>query len=542
MARSKAKVYTCCAVMLLCLLVLIVCLAVFVREKCSEDSFSKAAVAADSKTCSEIGRAILQKGGSAVDSAIAALLCTSVVNPQSMGLGGGAIFTVMDATGKVKIINSRERAPSGVKPDLMKLCPNTFKMMTGSKWIGVPGELRGYEMAHRLYGKLPWATLFQPTIQLAREGIPIPPVQGRYISHTNTNETLALRRLFSDTDGNLLKTGDVIRFEKLADTLEEIANHGAEAFYSGRIAEDLIRDIKEAGGPTLQDLSSYKVSVTDMYIPPPPAGGVLLSLVLNIMKGDYYLDSSSLKKEQNTLFYHRYIEALKFANGLKKHIRDPEFSAKDMGKKFSQDSFASKIRSLISTNRTHNAQYYNITPYVDSIGTTHVSVLAEDGSAVSVTSTINHIFGSKVLSERTGVILNNELYDFCGKVDRIFPGEQPPSSMSPAVLRSKSRTLLIGSTGGGMITTAMASAIINHLWFGKSLKDAIAAPVVFVDSLNVVKFEATFNQDVIEAIKALGHIQGPANHFYNVVNAVEREGDCIRAWSDTRKQGEAAGY
>ncbi|XP_010782357.1 gamma-glutamyltranspeptidase 1-like, partial [Notothenia coriiceps] len=276
-----------------------------------------------------------------------------------------------------------------------------------SAWIGVPGEIRGYEQAHKLYGKLPWASLFQPTIKLAREGFPIPAIQARYIPYADTNLTEPLRKLFSDKDGQLLKAGDMIKREKLADTLEMIANQGADAFYNGKIAEDLIRDIQEAGGTvTVQDLASYRATVTDawaitlgeyqMYFPPPPAGGIMLSLILNIMK-EYNLSPATLKKkEEKTLAYHRIIEAFKFANGLKKHIRDPGFSSEEMAKKFTEDSFAKHIRSLISSEGTHDAQYYNITPYLDSVGTTHVSVLAEDGSAVSVTSTINHIFGSNV--------------------------------------------------------------------------------------------------------------------------------------------------
>ncbi|KAM3610452.1 uncharacterized protein V6R79_004118 [Siganus canaliculatus] len=552
MAKSKLKVVTCCALMLLALLALIVCVAVLVSRPCPDDSFPRAAVAADSRRCSEIGRDMLQRGGSAVDGAIAALLCTSLVNPQSMGIGGGAMFTVMDSSGKVKIINSRETVPRNFAPDLLQSCPTTFQMMPGSRWIGVPGELRGYQEAHRLYGKLPWAALFQPTIQLAREGFPIPPVQGRYLAYIASNETAALRKLFSDENGNLLKTGDVVRFEKLADTLETIANDGADAFYTGRIAEDLVRDVREAGGTlTLEDLKEYRAAVTDplafplgeyqVYIPPPPAGGVLLSLILNVLKG-YHLSPEDLQGGQKALAYHRYVEAFKFANGLKKHTRDPKFNSDKIPKKLTEDAFADHIRSLISSDRTHDAQYYNVTPSVDSVGTTHVSILAEDGSAVSVTSTINHIFGSKVFSPRTGVILNNQLSDFCGKAERIVHGEQPPSSMAPAVLKSPSQTLVIGATGGGMITTGMASALMNHLWFGKSLKEAIAAPVVFVDSQNALKFEARFDQDVIAALEALGHKRESAKHFFNVVNAVENSGGCICAVSDARKLGEAAGY
>ncbi|XP_061672281.1 gamma-glutamyltransferase 5a isoform X2 [Syngnathoides biaculeatus] len=497
-------------------------------------------------------RDMLEKGGSAVDGAIAALLCTSLLNPQSSGLGGGSIFTVMDSTGKVQIINSRERVPAKYKADTLKYCPDPSRFLSvtpypGSLWIGIPGELRGYEQAHRLYGKLPWATLFQPSIQLARQGFPISQILGQYLSYSDANDSQSLRELFSDKNGNLMQMGDILKFETLADTLETIANFGADAFYSGKIAENLIRDIQEAGGSlTLQDLASYKATVSDawsiplgeyqMYFAPPPAGGYILSLILNIMKG-YDLNPASLRGEQKALFYHRYVEALKFANGLKKFAFSSELT-----KKFTEDSFADHIRSLISDEMSHEPQYYNVTPYLDSMGTTHVSVLAQDGSAVSVTSSLNHLFGSRVLSPSTGVILNNHLSDFCGRVDTLFAGEQPPSSMSPSVFKSKSKVLVIGSTGGSMITTGMASAIMNHLWLGKKLKEAIATPVVFVDSQNVLKFEGNFDKDVIEALKALGHTHKPAKKFFNVVNAVEKEDGCINAVSDARKLGKAAGY
>uniref|UniRef100_A0A3B4F6B7 Gamma-glutamyltransferase 5-like n=1 Tax=Pundamilia nyererei TaxID=303518 RepID=A0A3B4F6B7_9CICH len=325
------------------------------RSECKDTSancpFSKAAVAADSWNCSEIGRNILQKGGSAVDAAIAALLCTSIINPQCAGIGGGVIFTVMDSSGKVKIINSRETVPRNVNSDLLKLCRKTTEWTMECRWIGVPGEIRGYEAAHRLYGKLPWADLFQPTIKLI-------------------------------------------------------------------------------------------------------------------------------------LFYHRYIEALKFANGLKKHIRDPNFSSD----KVSISKFAPAF--LISSDKTHDPQYYGKNSYLDSIGTTHVSVLAEDGSAVSVTSSINDEFGSNVLSSSTGIILNNHLNDFCGRAHNIFHGERPPSNMAPSVLKSPSKTLVIGGSGSEMIPPAVASALMNHLWFGKSLKEAIDTLVVLVDSQSEVKLES----------------------------------------------------
>ncbi|XP_019221096.1 glutathione hydrolase 5 proenzyme isoform X2 [Oreochromis niloticus] len=512
--------------------------------------FSKAAVAADSEKCSEIGRDILQKGGSAVDAAIAALLCTSIINPQSAGIGGGVIFTVMDSSGKVKIINSRETVPRNVNSDLLKSCPKTtewsMEWTQERSWIGVPGEIRGYEAAHRLYGKLKWAELFKPTIKLAREGFPIPYYQGQHIPRINNT---SIRELYLDKNGNLLKTGDTVKFEKLADTLETIANEGPDAFYNGTIAKDLISDIQKAGGNlTLQDLASYQANVTDawnitlgdyrMYFPPPPSGGAILSLILNIMKG-YKMNSEPNATDEKILFYHRYIEALKIANGLKKHISDPNFSSDEMAKNLTEDSFADNIRNLISSEKTHDPQYYGDTLHLDSIGTTHVSVLAEDGSAVSVTSSINDEFGSKILSPSTGIILNNQLSDFCGRANSFSPGERPPSNMAPSVLKSQSKTLVIGGSGAEMIPPAVASVLMNHLWFGKSLKEAIDTPVVHVDSQSEVKLEPKLEKDVVDGLEAKGH---KIAKFYNTVNAVEKAGSCISAWSDERKKGKAAGY
>ncbi|KAK1786654.1 hypothetical protein P4O66_003092 [Electrophorus voltai] len=440
---------------------------------CPGGEFRKAAVAADSDTCSKVGSRVLQSGGSAVDGAIAALLCTSVINPQSTGIGGGSIFTIMESN--------------------------------GSQWIGVPGEIRGYEKAHRLYGRLPWADLFQPTIQLAREGIPISIIL-QHCLHIPNNTSSPLRQLFMDAEGNMLKQGDTVKFERLADTLEMIAKYGADVFYTGDIAKDLISDIQEAGGTlTLEDLSSFTVSepqawnasVGDytMYFPPPPSGGATLSFILKVMQG-YNLSPASVQGEERVHTFHRYVEACKFANGLRKLMKDPAFGSQMEASAMIQEKFAQYIRGLISSNSTYKAVYYNITPHVDTQGTSHVSVLAEDGMAVSVTSTINHLFGSKVLSPKTGVILNNQLFDFCGKVNQIHPGERPPSSMAPVVLASsaKKHTVIIGASGGSMITTGISMTLMNHLWFGKSLKDSIAAPVVFVNSKNALRFEPDFDK------------------------------------------------
>ncbi|XP_054468211.1 glutathione hydrolase 5 proenzyme [Anoplopoma fimbria] len=540
------------AVALVCL-----CIVSIVDRGCVGGSFTQAAVSADSLRCSEIGRSMLKQGGSAVDGAIAALLCTSVVNPQSMGIGGGSIFTIRNKKGDVKVYNFRETVPPSFKRDLLSDCPTEFGLTTGSQWIGVPGELRGYEAVHKQYGKLRWAKLFEPTIKLAREGIPLPPFLGNLLKNQIVKahvEKSSLCEVLCNKNKTVLSTGDILRFPKLAKTMETIAEQGADAFYTGEIGHDLIQDIEAAGGTLKrEDLKSFHVRVEDawtvplgdvkMHVPPPPAGGPLLAFILRLMKG-FPLSPHSLDGDQKIQTYHRYIEAAKFTNGQKRSINDPVFNGRKSADHLIDHSFVNRIRDMISPNRTHNNAYYNnAKPSRDHVGTTHVSVLDKDGLAVSATSTINQLFGGAVYSPRTGIILNNELTDFCGRADNVFAGEQPPSSMAPVILETKSGGLLvIGGSGGSMITSAVALSIINRLWLGMNLKDAIAARIVFVDSNNTVNFEPGFDKSVKDGLGALGHKSGKWKYFMNVVNAVEKENGCIVAVSDSRKMGESAGY
>ncbi|XP_070780870.1 glutathione hydrolase 5 proenzyme [Enoplosus armatus] len=559
MAKYKPWLVCCfilagliCAVAVVCM-----CIASLEGSGCPSGSFRHAAVSADSLRCSEIGRNMLQQGGSAVDGAIAALLCTSVVNPQSMGIGGGSIITIRNKTGNVKVYNFRETVPQSFKTNLLNDCPTTFSLTSGSQWIGVPGELRGYEAVHKQYGKLPWAKLFEPTIKLARGGIPMPPFLGKFLNHPIVRtrvESCSLCEVFCNKNKTVLSKGDTLKFPKLAETMEIIAEQGAAAFYTGKIGHDLIQDIKAAGGTLeMADLNSFQVRVEDawtvplgntqIHIPPPPSGGALLAFILRLMKG-FPLTPNSLDGDQKIQTYHRYIEAVKFANGQKRSICDPVFNNRKTADHLIDPAFINRIRDKIFSNCTHdNSYYYNVKPSSDHVGTTHVSVLDEDGLAVSATSTINQVFGGTVYSPRTGIILNNELSDFCGRADTVRAGEQPPSSMTPLILESKSGGLLvIGGSGGSMITSAVAMSIMNHLWLGMNLKDAIAAPIVFVDSENKLNFEPGFDKSVINGLRALGHKDGNWIHFFNVVNAVEKENGCIAAVSDSRKMGMSAGY
>uniref|UniRef100_A0A2K5CB47 Glutathione hydrolase 5 proenzyme n=1 Tax=Aotus nancymaae TaxID=37293 RepID=A0A2K5CB47_AOTNA len=519
---------------------------------CGPQAFAHAAVAADSKVCSDIGRAILQQQGSPVDATIAALVCTSVVNPQSMGLGGGVIFTIYNVT-------------------------------TGAQWIGVPGELRGYAEAHRRHGRLPWAQLFQPTIALLRGGHVVPPVLSQFLRSSFLRPFLqasTLRQLFFNGT-EPLRPQDPLPWPALATTLETVATEGAEVFYTGRLGRMLVEDIaKEGSQLTLQDLANFQPEVVDalevplgdytLYSPPSPAGGAILSLILNVLRGFNFSAESVARPEGRVNMYHHLVETLKFATGQRWRLGDPRSHPKlqNASRDLLGEALAQLIRQQIDGRGNHQLSHYSLAgAWGHGTGTSHVSVLGEDGSAVAATSTINTPFGAMVYSPRTGIILNNELLDLCercpqgsgttlspenrdrlggvpGRCQPPVPGERPPSSMVPSILINKAQgsKLVIGGSGGELIISAVAQAIVNKLWLGFDLRAAIAAPILHVNSKGCVEYEPSFSQEVQRGLQDRGQNQTQRRFFLNVVQAVSQEGACVYAFSDLRKGGEAAGY
>ncbi|KAM5226485.1 glutathione hydrolase 5 proenzyme isoform 3-T3 [Hipposideros larvatus] len=589
---------------------------------CGPKAFAHAAVAADSKVCSDIGRAILQQQGSPVDAAIAALVCTNVVNPQSMGLGGGVIFTIYNATTeKVEVINARETVPTRHVQGLLDQCEQARPLGRGAQWIGVPGELRGYAEAHRRHGRLPWAQLFQPTIELLRGGYRMPAVLSLFLNSSFLRPLLhasSLRQLFFN--GNEpLKQQDPFSWPALAATLETVATEGAEAFYTGRLGRTLLEDIaKEGSQLTLQDLASFQPEVVDalemplgdytLYSPPPPAGGAILSFILNVLKGFNVSAESVVRTEGRVNLYHHFVETLKFAGGLRWRLWDPRShpEVQNTSQDLLGEALAQHIRQQIDARGDHQLSHYNLTgAWGHRMGTAHVSVLGEDGSAVAATSTINTPFGAMVYSPRTGILLNNELLDLCWRqppgshvIPPPVPGERPPSSMVPSILvnAAQGSKLVIGGAGGDLIISAVAQvslgtpgwnvpslsspvvllswgqrragvewlvhapslfpfsflpslypislpqAIVNKLWLGFDLQAAIDAPILHVNDKGQVEYESNFNEEVQKGLQDRGQNQTRRLFFLNVVQAVAQDGACVYAAADPRKGGEASGY
>ncbi|XP_077043960.1 glutathione hydrolase 5 proenzyme isoform X1 [Agelaius phoeniceus] len=551
----------CCLVLLtLAVLAGAVTLVVILSQpRCAPQQYLHGAVAADTETCSLIGRNILKSGGTAVDAAIAGLICTSVMNPQSSGLGGGVIFTIYNAsTGAVEVINARETAPRVFPYNLLSACGAGFPV--GPRWIGVPGELRGYEEAHKRHGRLPWKALFEPTIKLLSEPLVISPVLAKILHHPAFSEPgKSLCPLLCDGD-RFLKLGETFRWPALQRTLRAVAEQGAAAFYEGEIGRALVQDMSKAGSSlSMEDLQTYKAEVssalnitlnnhTKVFAPGPPMGGAVLMFILKVLEEYKFHKASLATPEEKVKTYHYIAEALKFGNMLRPHMSDPAFSEAQVpvGTLLSEQ-FAESARQRMDARGDHQLSHYSLLEPLPkeqhrSLGTSHISVLAADGSAVSATSTINYPFGSFVYSNQTGIILNNELADFCIANRSIKPGEKPPSAMVPSILISKSGDMLvIGGAGGGWIISATTMAIINKLWFGYDLEQAISAPVMHTQGDSVL-FEDSFSKEVRTGLLGRGHKEKKDKFAMNVVQGISKEGKCISAYSDKRKLGKSAGY
>ncbi|KAI4816642.1 hypothetical protein KUCAC02_008958 [Chaenocephalus aceratus] len=523
------------------------------RKIPAEHVYQKAAVAADAGPCSEVGRDILMKGGSAVDASIAALLCVGLMNAHSMGIGGGLFLTIYDATtGLVETIDARETAPRNATQDMFG--NSTDLSQKGGLSVAVPGEIRGYEMAHKRHGKLPWRDLFQPSIALAVNGFPL----GRALASALSSKRKTIRNdkalceVFCGGNGDILKENDTIKFTKLGETYKKIAEEGPNAFYHGPLAQSLVDDIQAAGGiVTMEDLKDYApvldenplrvdVGEYNMAVPNAPASGPVLSLILNILKGYNFTAESVSSTKKKTLTYHRIVEAFRFAYAKRTLLGDPKFlNITDLIKNMTSSSYAYDLREKITDDTTHHMNYYEPEFYIpDNHGTSHLSVIAEDGSAVAATSTINLFLGSKVMSRSTGILLNNEMDDFSSPL--ITNGFGVPPSPNNFIRPVK---MVVGGSGGTQITTSIAQVILNALFFDYELKKAVLAPRLHNQlDPNATEAEPDFDKNVLEGLALKNHEIKYLTSTIAVVQAVVRYEDGLHAQSDSRKWAYAAGY
>uniref|UniRef100_A0A0N5BFC2 Gamma-glutamyltranspeptidase 1 n=1 Tax=Strongyloides papillosus TaxID=174720 RepID=A0A0N5BFC2_STREA len=474
--------------------------------------YKKAAVASDNGLCSEIGRDILLKGGNAVDSAVATLLCIGVVNPQSSGLGGGLIMTVyIKKLKKCITLDARETAPK--KAFEKMFVNNPSETIAGWKPIAVPGELHGLWTAFKKFGsgKVSWKTLLEPSILLAKRGFPVSlhladslQKKKKYIMEDEGIKKM----LINKKTGELYVEGEIMKRPLLADTLKSLAEaeNPVDLFYNGRIAQIISKEFKKHNVyVSKDDLAKYKTIVykkpieidgfvDDLTIcgPPPPSSFVITQTIVMIMSKFY--NTSNPVNLNDPLVYHRLIEIEKFAYSQRTKLGDLKYvkSVKRLIKTLTDRKYYHKIAKKIK-NISQPVQYYSSlnTSQVPDHGTSHVTVLDEDGNGVSCTSTANHYFGSVRASPTLGIIWNNQMDDFStpgvsndfGYVPSpsnfIKPGKRPMSSMSPAIIYHKKSgevKMVIGASGGSFIISATAQTIIRSMLFNQTVKEAVDAP------------------------------------------------------------------
>ncbi|KAK6196163.1 hypothetical protein SNE40_001442 [Patella caerulea] len=373
------------------------------------------AVAADNLECSQIGRDILLRHGSAVDAAIATLLCCHNIHPHSSGIGGSSIIIIYDPKeNKTVVINAKAVSPAkGTHEVRMNITA------VGPLSIGIPGEIMGYWEAHQRYGKLPWKELFAPSIAMLEKGVGMTKdgvKSAEFVKlrlSERSNETLEdaypeLCEIFCHENGEVRQEGEIIHRLTYLQTLRKIAKYGADYLYSGEGAELLISDLQKQGSIlTLDDLKNYqplimeslKQQIADgivLHTTADHSGGILLAFILKTLQG-YNITRESFSAANEVKTYHLLTEIFKFSSTIYHSVGDARFT-KDMDKTlktYYSENFIQSVHNFIDPTKTQDAELYN--KFVsDSFGqgrdegTTHVSVLGPDGDAVSITSSINH--------------------------------------------------------------------------------------------------------------------------------------------------------
>jgi gamma-glutamyltranspeptidase/glutathione hydrolase len=518
------------------------------------------------------GREILDAGGTAADAAIATMLALTVVEPQSSGIGGGGFLVYHDsATGRVATINGREKAPAAATPALFldaagKPRPRG-EVIPGGLSVGVPGNLRLAEIAHRKHGRLPWARLFQPAIRLARDGFALTPRMRDALGNPTDLERAAFMRLgFYDAGGNPKPAGAILRNPALAATLQQLARHGAGWFYSGANARALVSTVRNAprnpSTMTLADLAAYRAQERPAVCAPyrqyricgmgPPSSGA--TTVYAILKQLERFDLAALGPKNPTA-WHLIADSMRLAYADRDaYIGDPDFVSVPVPGLVDRNYLASRSE-LLRTDRAIPHVTAGTPPGARAImaarssevpATTHFVVVDRRGNVASYTSTIEGGWGSGLVAG--GYFLNNELTDFTfapvlggGQVaNRPDGGKRPMSSMSPTIVYGPDGKvrIAIGAAGGPTIIAQVAKALIAVLDWKLSAQQAIALPVLMGWGDQVRVERGTELEAMAPALRAMGHdiaVVGPGFK----ANAIERVGGRWVGAADPRSEGVA---
>ncbi len=521
------------------------------------------AVAAANPLATDAGYQVLKAGGSAVDAAIAVQLVLGLVEPQSSGIAGGAFLLHHDGK-KTEAFDGRETAPSGVDENLFMKDgkPMAFiEGVVGGRSVGVPGTMRMLEMAHKQHGKLPWAKLFEPAIQLAEGGFQISPRLNTVVkADAHLKKDPVANAYFYKPDGDARDVGFNLRNQAYADVLKRVANEGSKAMHEGAIAQAIVNKVRghkdNPGMLSMADMAAYqakkrepicmdyKANAKDYVIcgmPPPSSGMIAVGQILGTLA---QTNAPNIQLEPDGLpgpgWLHLYLEAsrLTFADRAQ-YLGDPDFvPAPDgrMGGNWSAllaPNYLAQRASLITgTSLKGDAKPGNPTaarsafaPAADQpeYGTSHISIVDGYGNALSMTTTIEDVFGARQMVNPTnpnapgGFLLNNELTDFNyapnnaqgqPTANRVQPGKRPRSSMSPTLVFDKSNGKVVmtgGSPGGALIIHYTAKTIYGMLNWNLNAQQAINLPNFGAGGAPTLLEENSFPTATISSLTGRGH-------------------------------------
>jgi len=560
---------------------------------------SRQMVAAANPLAADAGLEVLRKGGSAVDAAIAIQLVLTLVEPQSSGIGGGAFLLHWDGR-RVQAYDGRETAPAAASADQFIGSdgrPLRFRDAAASGLsVGVPGVLRMLERAHREHGRLKWSDLFEPAIDLAQRGFPVSPrLHALLERETHLKDNAAARAYFYDPEGRAVAIGTLLKNPALADTLRVLAAGGADAFYRGPIAADLVRAAQtephHPGRLTEADLAAYQARERDPVctayrvwtvcgMAPPSSGGIAIGQVLGILS---HFDLASLRPEQLASGLQPRVQAIHLITEAERlafadrdmYLADPDFVPIDAGALLAPAYLAGRARQIgeRSIGRADPGAVAQTGPRFapdrspPRHSTSHLSVVDRWGSALAMTTSVEDAFGSRIFVR--GFLLNNQLTDFSfvpravgpdGRVaadaplvaNRVQPGKRPLSSMAPTLVFDRASSQLVasmGSPGGTWIISYVVKTLVSLLDWQLDVQQAIALPD-FGSRNGPTELEADrFGADVVQVLQARGHTveQVPmTSGLQAIVAAHDRPGSPATGirWNggaDPRREGVAIG-
>lgn len=520
----------------------------------------KAMVATVNEISTQVGLDVLQRGGNAVDAAVAIAFALAVVHPEAGNIGGGGYLLVRMADGRAKVIDYRETAPGVSRPGMFA---NEMEARVGYKASAVPGTVAGMEMAHKMFGSKSWRDVLEPARQLAAKGFPAPQRMEIILAlQVPVMKPFAeTAKVFLHGSDKPLKQGELLRQPDLAATISRIQKHGAAEFYTGETARLIAADMAANGGTiTSEDLKNYKAIDRDpisssyrgypvLACPPSTSGGMALLEMLNVLE-KFKIE---LGREGSAEVRHLMIEAMRRAyRDRAEFAADPAFSDVPVARLISKE-YATEIAANISRERATPSR--QLQPPRDSVtpnegyDTTHFAIVDAAGNVVTNTYTLNSFFGSQVIPKGTGVLLNDIMSGFGRNGPNVVaPGKRPVSSMTPVIVLGSDNKpwFALGSPGASTIPNTVFQIVVNIIDFKMSLRDAIEFPRIHHQYLpdRVDSEPAAIVYDVAERLRSMGHTINPVMRSQGDVHAVmidPKDGWRI-GWSDGRRGGKALGY